>query len=357
MARQYVTIKDVAQRAGVSAGTVSNVLNKKSHVDPAIRERVENTIRLVGYRINMHARGMIKRRSFNAGIIIPSLSDPFFPRFADSIELDIEERGSNAIITSSRFDPRRERDLCELLMSKQVDGLIVTPCSRENIGYFNDLIAQGVSVVQLGRYFEGIQSPIVRAANREAGREAFSILHTYGHRRFIQLTGDPESSPDTERKTGFLERARELGLTDSVLCVQAIFNGEHRAYSVFRNAIAEKGDVTAVFATDDLTALGCLRVCRELNIDVPRELSMVSVGGFYDPYSTIQVLSTLAIDTAAMSSKAVEFLYRKIQNDEDSPVETGGAIDAGFGAWTVPAEIEDVPVRFVPGETISDARE
>ena len=135
------TIRDIANRAGVSVGTASNVLNQKPNVDDVLKARVEAAIRELDYKVNIHARGMILKRSFNIGVVIPSLTDPFFPRFADSLEYQIEDKGSHVIIASSRNDPEREREVTDSLEAKQVDGIILTPCSYDNVAYFNELIA------------------------------------------------------------------------------------------------------------------------------------------------------------------------------------------------------------------------
>lgn len=303
------TIRDIARHAGVSVGTASNVLNARAGVDQELQNRVRKAVEELNYRVNIHARGMILRRSFNIGVVIPSLTDPFFPQFASFLEQAIEDRGSHVVIASSRNDPARERAVCDALVSKQVDGLILTPCCRENAEYFNGLIADGLSIVQLGRYYEEIHSPIVMIENQGTGRAAAELLHEAGHRRIVHLAGSPDSNPDRLRASGFRAAIEDLGIEAECAVLDASNpEWQHGAEAKLLSADAPTG----VFAADDMIGLSFLKLARRLGIDVPGQISVVSIGSVFPSEAMLVDLSTFAIDPAEMSRVAAELLFSRI---------------------------------------------
>ncbi len=329
-----ITIRDIAKHAGVSVGTVSNVLNERPKVDETLRDRVRTAVAELNYRVNVHARGMILRRSFNIGVVIPSLTDPFFPQFASSLEQAIEDRGSHVIIASSRSDASRERAVCESLVAKQIDGLILTPCCRENCEYFNGLVADGLPIVQLGRYFEEIHAPIVRAENFETGRAVVERLYRLGHRRILHLAGVPDSNPDIERARGFRETVATLGIRSGCTVLDA---DDPMWRERITRLFASDDPPTAVFAVDDLIAFSFLKLARRLGVEVPSDASLVSVGPFFPPEAMVMDLSTYTLDPKHMSGAASELLFSRIDGTDS------GAADRATGVVA--------PTLYVEGET------
>lgn len=307
---------------------------------------------------------MILKRSFNVGIIIPSLTDPFFPKFAESIETFVEERGSNVIISSSRHDSERERRICESLLAKQVDGLIIMPCSRENIDFLNDLANNGTPVVQLGRYFDEVKTPIVHAANRAAATNAVARLVEYGHKRIIHVSGDLDSSPDIERYKGFVAAVKRYGIQESISIVSGIHDHEYDGCSALTQAFREDPNITALFADNDMIAMGCLKACYNLGLRVPEDMSIISIGGFYSHDMLSQNLATFAVDYTTMSRKAVDFLYSEVGDRVDpharNPVHDLNADDStqnGTGRARASRKRQtSVPLRFITGETLGPRR-
>lgn len=335
------TIRDIASLAGVSVGTASNVLNQKPNVDETLKARVEAAIRELDYKVNIHARGMILRRSFNIGVVIPSLTDPFFPRFADSLEYEIEEKGSHVIIASSRNDAERERTVCDSLVAKQVDGIILTPCNDRNITYFNNLIDSGVPIVQLGRYYEEIAAPIVRADNFDAGYTATIRLIEMGHRKIAHLAADIRQSPDAQRRAGF-EQAIVDSLPGSEPIVFEI--GDPVTTAKMDACLSGMKGVSAVFADNDYLGLAFMKACKARGIRVPEDVSVLSIGSFFPPEIMLVELSTLSLDPQHMSSAAVQRLFEMIGGKGSQTTDSSGR----------PPE-SVVPLAFVSGETLKKA--
>lgn len=334
------TIRDIANLAGVSVGTASNVLNQKPNVDETLKARVEAAIRELDYKVNIHARGMILRRSFNIGVVIPSLTDPFFPRFADSLEYQIEEKGSHVIIASSRNDTERERAVCDSLVAKQVDGIILTPCSDSNIAYFNHLIASGVPIVQLGRYYKEIAAPIVRADNFQAGYSATMRLIEMGHKKIAHLAADIRQSPDAQRRAGF-EQAIADSLPNSNPIVFEI--GDPVTTAKMEECLSGMEGVSAVFADNDYLGLAFMKACKARTIRVPEDVSVLSIGSFFPSEIMIVELSTFGLDPEHMSNAAVQRLFEMI---------------SGQGSQTIDPSVRPsetvVPLQFVSGETLKE---
>ncbi len=337
-AARKITIRDIAARAGVSIGTASNVLNNKPNVDPHLSAKVMEAVEALNYRVNLHARGMILRRSFNVGIVIPSLTDPFFPVFADGLERCIEDQGSHVVIASSRNDAERERSVCDSLVAKQVDGLIVTPCSADNILYFNQLVDEGLPIVQLGRYFDEVRAPVVMADNFAAGSAIAEYLVGLGHSRLLHLAASTRSSPDRERTRGFSSAAARLGLQSRCKIIEVDrSDGMERALFCFD---AEQPP-TGVFADDDSLAIAFLRACQRRRIFSPSDFSLVSIGPPSSDSLMMPRLTKYVVDAAAMSEAAAGLLFRRIYRDTEEDAPTSVV----------------VPVSLVPGETVAGASE
>lgn len=270
------TIRDVAERAGVSSATVSHTINGTRNVEPATRNRVLDAISEIGYRPNYLARGLRNRRTGTLGLIIPDNTNPFFAEMARSIEDSGFARGYNVMLCNSDRNAKKEASYVEVLLAKQVDGLILAS-SNAKPELVHQIRNADVPAVLIPGELGDFEIDILMTDDFAAGKLAGEHLLELGHRRIAAISGPRSTSASAGRLAGF-----ESVLADAGITPVAIARGDFRAERG-RDAMAELLDTgldfTAVFAANDLTAIGALQTLHERGISVPDELSLMGFDG------------------------------------------------------------------------------
>ena len=270
------TIKDVARMAGVSQSTVSKYING-GQVRPANLESIRQAIAALDYRVNPFARSLKTQRSHSVGILLPTLSVPFYSQIFTALDKVLRERGYHTIISCYSSDHGLERDYFNFLVSTGVDGLIYLP---ENLtaDEFSEIIAnRSVPVVQVDRMIPGVDSDIVLSENKRSACLAVSRLIDRGHRR-IALVGGPSSVQTAkERLAGYLQALELNGiLYDGSL----VFSGELSfafGYQSFMELMGAGTPPTAIFSTNHDITMGIITAARERGLRIPGD---VDVFGF-----------------------------------------------------------------------------
>lgn len=269
------TIKDVAKEAGVSVATVSRTLNRSDRVSSEVRDRVVAAVESLGYRPNAIARSLKSRNTRTLGLVIPNVTNPFFTQMARVVEDAARERGYSLIFGNTDEDPEKEAEYLEVLLEKQVDGLIVSP-ARSASPQLEALVRDGVSVVFLDRYLQGIEAPVVRSDGRRAVDELVEYMVGLGHEKLAIISGSSETVPGRERLDAFLAGARERNVP---VDEEYIKFGDFRRESGFetmRELLDTKEPPTAVFAANNLMALGALQAIKQAGVRVPEDVSFAS---------------------------------------------------------------------------------
>ncbi|HEY9076072.1 MAG TPA: LacI family DNA-binding transcriptional regulator [Anaerolineaceae bacterium] len=229
------SIQDIARRAGVSATTVSHVLNKSRYVHPNTVERVMQAVRELNYKPNMVARSLRRRQTHTIGLLVSDIESPFFTELARSVENTAYERGYNTILCNTDENPEKEISYVEVLFAKQVDGLILAPTPGEHT-YLRRYVDDGAKVVFVNRFLPGFNSPAVIGDDEMIMVKVISHLITQGHRRFGVVIGI-ESVTTTQNRLLGLKKALEmygLSMADAwVFPGEARREGGHRAAKAF----------------------------------------------------------------------------------------------------------------------------
>ncbi len=280
-ARTRATISDVASEAGVHSSTVSRILNGHAGttVRPATRERVLAAAERLGYRPSVLARGLRLQRTLILGMLVPDITNPFFSSIIKGAEDAARERGYNLILCNSEDEPEREASCLHALRENQVDGLLIAS-SRMADETIAELREEGYPFVLLNRATDSTGDLAVVVDNRAAAVGAVGYLAALGHRRVGHIAGPRDTTTGVERREGYRTGVLAHGLADEPeLVVEAdAFSVEagHRALGIMLDGPARP---TAVFAANDLIAIGMLQRLREAGTPVPSGLSIV---GFND---------------------------------------------------------------------------
>jgi LacI family transcriptional regulator len=299
-------IKDVAERAGVAVGTVSRVLNNHPSVTAAVRARVKAVIQELGYRPDPFARSMRSKVSRLIGIVIPNLTNPFFAELVQCAERAATGHGHNVIFMTSFDDAAKEADQLAQLAGRKVDGVVIVPSN----GPHSIKAPKGLPLITVDRLLH--DHPGVAADHRGGARIAVDYLARLGHRRIGCIAGPSGSRPAEERLQGYLDVVEMLvdprEAKVEPLFVNAEFDYESgRAAGAFLLARPRAERPTAIFASSDQQAIGCLRAANDLGIPIPAGLSVVGFDGIplsdlITPRLTTVVQPLQQIAEAAISS-------------------------------------------------------
>jgi DNA-binding LacI/PurR family transcriptional regulator len=263
-------IREVAELAGVSIGTVSNVLNGRSTVSAANRARVESAIRDLGFVRNESARQLRAGSSRVLALMVLDLGNPFFSDVARGVEAVADEHGLMLSVSSTGESPEREDRYLDLIEEQRVHGLLITPV-RDDAERLDQLARRGTPVVLVDRGSAGPHRCSVAVDDVEGGRMAARHLLDMGHRDLAYVGGPLDVRQVRDRLSG----AREAVGEDATLIVVETPSLTVEAGRAAARALLDGPRPTAVFCANDLLALGVLQEVVGRGIKVPTELAIV----------------------------------------------------------------------------------
>jgi len=310
MARQP-TIRDVAERAGVSHQTVSRVINGHELVSGATRERVERAIRDLNYVPSPIARGLISNRTHSIGLVSSAISDQFFGEVAAGAEAEARRCGYYLVIASvEEHAEADERAYLRLMLERRVEGLIV---ARPRLPISVDQVSlQQVPVVAIASA-EAPGLTVVDVDNRGGGRDAVAYLLAQGHRRIATITGPMEWCSSQHRLEGYREALAAAGVGPEPSLVEQADGWDPVDGQLAMGRLLTRGvSFTALFAYSDLIAIGAIQELRTRGLRVPEDVSIVGyddirVAAYVDP-----PLTTIRQPTREVGERAASLVLDAI---------------------------------------------
>lgn len=273
------TVKEVAERAGVSIATVSRVINDSSVVSPETVERVNAAIKELGYTPNFQARSLKTSRSNAIGVVIPDLAIPFFSTIANSLEISLREKGYFMVISCHHDWAELEKTCLKTLEGMRVDAVVVSSTGY-NEDYLQKLNSAGIPTLLLDRRPIRYDLPSVSSDKVDGFYRLTEHLYRLGHRRFAFATSDPKISSNLDRYRGIEKYFMEYGVSfDNLTCYYDTYS-EESGYRVAERIMSQtKGSrATAFLAGSSSIATGALRYCKDHDISVPEDISIVGIG-------------------------------------------------------------------------------
>jgi DNA-binding LacI/PurR family transcriptional regulator len=316
-----VSIKDIAETAGVSHSTVSRALSDSPLVKAETKARIQRLAREMGYSPDARAQSLVRGITRTVGVVVTTIADPFAAQVVQGIETMAHDHDYTVLLCSSNAEPEREIAAVEALHSKRVDAVIVTS-SRVGALYQEHLERIRVPIVLINNHSEhgGPYTHSVSVDNRHGGHLATRHLIEMGHRRIAYVSRPADLSSDLERQEGYRQALAEANIPfDPTLVVAGTgrVGGGERA---FPQLMACHNPPTAVFCYNDLTAIGLLQVAREAGVPIPQKLAVV---GFDDislaPY-VCPSLTTVAQPKTEMGQQAMKMALALI-SAQDSTTE------------------------------------
>jgi len=314
-----VTLREVAHKVGLAAGTVSAVLNCAPS-SRAIPERTQERIRAaaaeLNYRPNFMARSLRKKRTYTVGLIIEEIGDAYGSIVISGVEACLRQNNYFFLTVIHRHDPSMLRNHSQLLLERGVEGFITIDTSLRE-----PLPLPTVSVAG-HRVLKGVTNIVL---DQERGvRVALEHLASLGHRKIAFMKGQPYSSDAEDRWNAVCRTARDLGLEmdpDLIVHLATDDPSPQSGYPYAKQLLARKKPFTALFAYNDLSAIGGIRAIQEEGLRIPHDVSVV---GFDDiPWASFQTpsLTTVRQPLDRMGHIAAETLIRMIEKPEDNTSE------------------------------------
>lgn len=311
-----VSLKDVAGRAGVSIKTVSNVVNNHPHVAPATRTKVQQAIDELGYRPNLTARHLRKGRTGMIALAVPEFGNPYFAELAGAV-VDAAARHDHTVLVDHTAGVReRELLVVQGFDSHVIDGLILSPIHLET----EDLTARfdSVPLVLLGEREYDAPYDHIAIDNVAAAREAVGHLIGLGRRRiaFLGARTGRERRPAHLRLRGWREEHSAAGLeADEALVVVTDGYGREDGAAAMAALLDRGGRPDAVFAFNDLIAIGAMRTLTERGLTVPGDVAVVGFDDIEEGRFGATTLTTVSPDKEAIARLAVECLLARLAGD------------------------------------------
>lgn len=307
------TIVEVAQHAGVSTATVSNVIRGTKYVSPVVAQRVQAAIRELDYYPNEIARSLKVKQTRMLGMILPDITNPFFPEIIRGAEDTAFERGYFLVTANTDEQVGRERRLIAALRSYRVDGILLASAPGNDASHIQSIVNSGTSVVCLDRPVQGVDADAVLLDNVRGGRECVRHLILEGHRKIAIITGQLKAQNARERLQGYEEALREADIkVDRSLILEGDFRDES-GYRLATQFLQRKGRATAMFVCNGVMALGVLKAFEEMGVECPRDIALATFDDLVLDRSFHPHLTAVVQPSYEMGARAATILINRIE--------------------------------------------
>ena len=320
---QRVTIRDVARKAGVSVTTVSRVINAKDDISEETFEKVQAVVQELGYASSLAARGMRSHRTNVIGLIMPEVAGYYSQEIMRGVNQAIARLDKHLIVyTSGRMDKenvaQHERSYVALLNGSITDGVIVvTPTATH--------FTTHAPLVIIDPNNETPDYPAILATNREGALAAMNHLTDLGHRRIGYITGRMELVSSDQRLQGYKDGLAAAGIPLNEDLIEIGDYSTETAVICARKLLSLPERPTAVFAANDMSAIGVYQAAREFGLQIPADLSVIGFDNLHEAAYLNPPLTTIDQFVEKMGTMATEILVKLVQGESlpTTPPEEG----------------------------------
>jgi LacI family transcriptional regulator len=283
-----ITVREVARRAGVSKATAARVLGGYGSPNQSLRDSVLLAARELGYQANALARSMTTGRSGTIGVVLADIENPYFGRALRGISDVAAEAGFDVLLANSSEDIGKERDAIRVLLSKQVDGLIVTPALMTEFQHLEDARRSGRPLVLLDRLIPGFAADSVTTDDKRASFEVASLLIEAGHQRIAYISATNASDPIYRgphqihlstvmgRIEGLQSAVAEAGLDASNGLIRLGARSPAATARIVSDMLAQSEGPTAILASDNIVALSVFKTIKQMGLRIPDDISLIA---------------------------------------------------------------------------------
>jgi LacI family transcriptional regulator len=316
MAEPKVNINDIATKTGLSITTVSRVLNGKAkqyRIGEKSQQKIILAAKELNYIPNHFAANLRTGKSNTIALLVPSLNNPFFADLASTINAEVRKFGYITMISDSDENLEIEEIELQQVMSRNIEGLIIAPCGNR-WDHIKQLHDQGLPVICIDRYFEELDIPYVSTDNYDGAYNATRHLIENGHSMITCIQGVQQSTPNRLRVKGFRDAMENAGIRNYTIVGDdfSVQNG----YLETILLLQQRKRPTAIFTFSNTIAMGCMKALKEMNINIPDDISLIT----FDDHPYLDYLATplscIAQPVSDISKIAIKLLFSRLNHHE-----------------------------------------
>ena len=313
-----ITLKQVAEAAGVSVSTASRALSGKAEayrISPATERSVQDVAKRLQFHPSFLAKSLRSQRTKLLGVVLPNVANPFFAAIAREITLAAEENEFSVLLADSQESSELEVHLVEQLQARQIEGLVVCPVGIEQ-DHLTRIARQKLPLVLVDRGFEHKELVIVTSDHRQGARAGTKLLTDKGHRQIGVLQGLPDTLPNTERLIGYREELKRSGISFNQTLIAGNHFDELSGYDAAFKLLSAHPEITALFAFSNQNALGALRAAAELGRKIPVDLSLIAFDDHPFAAYLAAPLTSVSQDVSQLGRVSARLLIEQIKTGE-----------------------------------------
>ena len=307
----------MAERLGCSATTISRVLSGKAEkyrISEATVKAVLREARRCNYTPSATAQILRTKKSNTIGLLLPSVSNPYFADMASVIISELSDSNFTTIVVDTMESEQKLHESARSLISRQVDGLIAVPCGEN--GEEMEMLSGHTPLVLIDRYYENTSLPFVTTNNYQGGLDATKHLLSRGHSRVTCIQGVQSSMPNKERVRGYCRAMEEAGLAENINIVGNEFSVQN-GYLEAKLLMSREIRPTAIFTLSNTIMLGALKAIREAGLSIPQDVALISFdNNLYMDYMTPSI-TRISQPVEDMSKLAVKILLDKLNGESN----------------------------------------
>ena len=309
-----VTIKDIAKKAGVSPAAVSKALNGQPDIGESTKARILKISRELGYTPNRIARSLVTKGNKTVGVLIPDISTPIYPSIYKGINETAVKHGYTLLLGDTKRSLESERDYILTMMENRVSGLLVSPVSN-SIDHLEEVVKGQIPIIYFGGKVNDSMENYVGINNYRGAILAMDHLVELGHKEIVMLCDDLVTKTRQDRVSGYRFVMKREGFEARVIVNEDGLKGRECGYHTTIKMLENNEKLpTAIFALNDLMAIGVMEALNENNFHIPRDISVIG----YDDISFASLpmigLTTVWQPKFKVGEMAMELLYNKLKN-------------------------------------------
>ncbi len=315
-----VTIKDIAKAAGVSLATVSRVLNRSGYVKETTREKVHKAIKQLNYTPSAIARSLSTNKTNTIGVIIPEINNPFFGEVIKGITQIADAHQLNIILCDTDESKEKELKALKLLSEQRIEGILMTPTYGDacySSEFLNTLENLGIPIILMDGHIKYANFSGVFIDHIKGACDGVEALIKAGHKKIAIINGLLDSRPAKERLIGY---KKALAMHHIPLDEKYIYDGEYNhesAYEMTKDILGLEDMPTAIFVSNNMAMLGCVRALNEQKLSIPEDMAVLG----FDKIDTLNIIgmniSFINGPTTKMGKIGMKMLIESLEKEKD----------------------------------------
>jgi LacI family transcriptional regulator len=309
-----VTLKEIADILGVSVSTVSRALTDSYEINVETKKRVKQLAKDLNYHPNPFAASLRKHVSKTIALIIPEISNNFFTRVIKGVEAVCQENDYYVLIYQTDEDYQKELRIINHLIGGRVDGVLISVCSEtEDVAHLNEILARDIKLVMFDRVLEEIETTKITSNDYESALEGTKLLLSKGSRKILFLKAGSHLTTMQKRENAYVDALKSYGLTPDLSLIKTFSPSQELDLNELKTFILDKKP-DAIFCTVEKLAIACYDICKELALNIPKDIKIITFSSLEVARHLNPSLTTIAQPAFEIGKTAASLLIKEIES-------------------------------------------